>query len=222
MDKSDEIVIHISKNMKITVEELKNGVVSFKEVEPNTFVECIKSSLKQGMICSGVLPDNCVSYSSSEDGNRYVTIVVDEQKSDITYEKTLYEGFPLPRLIFGFYIDKSGRIYSVNLGVIAKGKVTPETKMYHYPFSNVGGFNLCTGGNSFPKITSLHQLCGIPNYILSMPNNNDRYEASHNKLRLEFRALLEHLKDKTSDYYYKNILIESGKKVKDFINWRSI
>ena len=50
-----------------------------------------------------------------------------------------------------------------------------------------------------------------------MPNNDDHFSASHNQLKLEHRDLLEHLKDKSPDYYYEKVLIPSGRTLKNFI-----
>ena len=50
-----------------------------------------------------------------------------------------------------------------------------------------------------------------------MPNNDDHYSPEANKPQLGYRDLLEHLKDKDSAYYYSDILITSGKTLKDFI-----
>lgn len=50
-----------------------------------------------------------------------------------------------------------------------------------------------------------------------MPNNDDNFDVRDNKLKLEYRDLLEHLKDKDPSYYYSDVLIPNGKTLKDFI-----
>ena len=90
---------------------------------------------------------------------------------------------------------------------------------YQYPFSNVSRFELCIGSNSMPDIKSLHQLNGLMYYIMSMPNNNDHYYPENSKLSMEYRELLEHLKDKEPSYYYSDVLIESNKTLKDFVTY---
>ena len=62
-----------------------------------------------------------------------------------------------------------------------------------------------------------NQLGGLPYYILKMPNNYDYYKESRTKLNLDYRGLLEHLKDKDSQYYYDNVLVETDKTLNDFI-----
>ena len=139
-------------------------------------------------------------------------------RADISYFGTEYKDFPLPKLVFGFQIMKDGRIGSCKLGVTADTDgVNPETKMYAYPFSNVNGFRLCTGNNVLPKCKSLHTLGSLPYHILSMPNNNDYFSPSNNKLGLEMRNLLELLKDKSSEFYYTDILIKNGAVLNDFM-----
>ena len=68
-----------------------------------------------------------------------------------------------------------------------------------------------------PSIKSLHQLNGLPYFILKMPNNYDYYKEERTKLNLDYRGLLEHLKDKDSQYYYDNVLIDMEKTLNDFI-----
>jgi hypothetical protein len=125
--------------------------------------------------------------------------------------------------MFGFHILREGRVGSCRLGIVGPDDVLkPETKMFVYPLSNVSGFRLCTGNNTFPKCTSLHTIGSLPYYILSMPNNNDMFSPQNNKPGLEMRDLLEVMKDKDPAYYYSEILIPSGKVLNDFITGRSI
>jgi hypothetical protein len=53
---------------------------------------------------------------------------------------------------------------------------------------------------------------------MAMPFNDDHFSSEKSRLKLESRALYEHLKDKDTAYYYSDVLLESGKTIKDFIN----
>ena len=166
-----ETVIRISDNGRITVEIENRGVKSFKQIAPDTLVECINKSLLRGAVHTG--------------------------------------------------ITQEGHIASCKLGVIENSnRINPNTKMYHYPLSNVSGFHICTGNNTFPKCTSLHTLSSLPYYIMSMPNNNDHFNPSLNKLGMEMRDLLELLKTKEPTFYYSNVLLPNGKVLNDFIQER--
>ncbi|MCI8521266.1 MAG: hypothetical protein HFE51_09915 [Clostridia bacterium] len=218
MSNDDILTLHIKNDCRIQVETEEDGVKLVKYTDADSILKCLKLSVKlSGWIESGILPQNCISYSGDASGNHFVAIVFDAKKADIMFEKTEYINFPLPRLVFGFNIDAAGNIEEIRLGVTEEGRLTPKSKMFVYPFSNVSDFKLCTGSNSLPQITSLHQLNGLPYFILKMPNNYDYYKEERTKLNMDYRSLLEHLKDKDSKYYYDNVLIEMGKTLNDFI-----
>jgi hypothetical protein len=215
---TDEMVIRINPvTGQMTVDETAGGVISRKHIDANTLLECLKRSIERGKISSGLLPPNVISVGLGEDGSFDVCLLHPELRADITYEKTEYRNFPLPRLVFGFHVSAEKRISSCRLGVIKDERLNPGTPMYVYPFSNVDGFDLCTGSNPLPKCESLHTLASVPYLLLAMPNNNHNYRSKRNKLNLEFRDLLEHLKHEDSEYYYSDVLIPNGKALRDFI-----
>jgi len=218
----NEIIIRIRSDGKIMVEGDDGGVKSFKQIAPDTLIECIGKSLRRGTLTSGLLPRGCILFTAHDDGDREIYLLHQENRADISYFGTEYKNFPLPRLVFGFRISKEGRVSSCRLGVIAsKDNIKPDTPMYHYPLSNVSGFSLCTGNNVLPKCESPHTLASLPYFIMAMPNNNDHFKHSHNKQGLEMRELLELLKDKEPEFYYSDILIPSGSVLDDFINGRN-
>lgn len=206
--KDDELVLHIREDKSIRLEFKENGEIRTKLVTVDTLIDCIKSSLSGICISTGLLPANalCVT-TDTEKGQRFVTMEFPEERAAVTYMNTEYPDFPLPRLLFGFRIEDSGRISGVNMGVPDLGKLTPDTRMFCYPFSNVSRFSLCTGANSLPHIKSLQQLSSLPYYILSLPDNDDHYTERNNRLNLGHRDLLEHLRDKDRKYYYDQILV---------------
>ena len=69
-----------------------------------------------------------------------------------------------------------------------------------------------------PKCESLHTLSSLPYLILEIPNNDDHYSVRDNRMGMEYRELLEHLKDKAPSYYYDNILVPENKTINDFIS----
>ena len=91
--------------------------------------------------------------------------------------------------------------------------------MFCYPFSNVtqSNFHLCTGSNVLPVYKTTGSISNLPGYLLRLPNNDDCFSTRNNKLHMEYRDLLEHLKDKDPSYYYSDVLIPNGKTLKDFI-----
>ena len=59
-------------------------------------------------------------------------------------------------------------------------------------------------------------LGNIMDYILGLPNNDDHFHREYNRPELCQRELMDHLSDKTPEYYYSDILIPSGKTLADF------
>lgn len=204
----NEVLLHIFDDGNVHVEITEGVKVTTKSIAVDTLVNCIKSSLRSTVIQSGLLPRNVVATAFSTDGSyRRVIVELASERATITYGNTEYENFPLPRMLFAFEVAQNGRVSGVEVAVCGQGKLTPETPLYYYPFSNVNGFNMCTGGNPLPKIESLSQLENLPDFIVSIPDNDDYYKEDHNSLNLGHRDLLEHLRDKDRQYYYDRILV---------------
>lgn len=216
--RNNEVIIHIKEDTTVRLEICEKGRTRTKLISPETLFECIKGSLKKEPYSTGLLPPNILSVKGDDTGIKYAVVEYQYEKADITYFQTEYKDFPLPRLIFGFRIESEGRISAVNMGVPALGKLTPETPMFYYPFSNVAKFSLCTGSNTLPKIKTLQSLQHLPDFVLSWPDNDDRYSAAYNKMQMERRDLMEHLKDKDRQYYYDSVLVSMPKTtLKDFL-----
>ena len=105
------------------------------------------------------------------------------------------------------------------MGVAADERPTMNSVMYRYPFSNVGGSmgTICIGRNALPQYKTPHALASLPTFLLSIPNGDHSFNALNNKLGMQYRDLLEQLKDKEPSYYYSDVLIPNGKTLKDFI-----
>lgn len=214
----DELVLHIREDKTILVEIREKGVVRTKLIDIDALLDCLTDSMGGIQIQTGILPSNIISLTIRDD-SRYAVVEFPDEYADITYMSTTYEHFPLPRLLFGFRLESSGRISAVNLGVPALGKLTEKTPMFAYPFSNVNRFLLCTGANSLPRIPVLQSLQNLPGFIVSLPDNDDYFHEQYNRLGLGHRDLLEHLRDKDRTYYYDHVLVPMpGVTLKNFIS----
>ena len=108
-----ETVIRIRDDGRIMVETTdKEGLKGFKEIAPDMLVKCIDKSLLRGAMHTGLLPENCLSFSSYDDGSRDIVLLHEECRADISYYDTEYKNFPLPRLVFGFRLTEEGRVSS--------------------------------------------------------------------------------------------------------------
>lgn len=213
-----EMTIRIDPDARtIKVESRDNGLISFKEITEKTFYECIKKSIQRQHVTTGFLPPNCFHVAIGTDSSKSYCIWHPELYADISYFGTEYPHFPLPRLVFGFRVSEEGKVFDCRLGVIEDKAPTEKTIMYHYPFSNVGGFRLCTGNNPLPVYKRPVTLGTLPGFLLRLPNNNDSFNPQNNRMNMPYRELLNHLKDKEPAYYYSDVLLPNGKTLNDFI-----
>lgn len=209
----DTRILIASDRGEIVVEQLgADGVVTRKNIAPDSLMRSITNSrVDDGVYHSGLLPSGCIASSFAKETQTYFLRHPD-LVADFTYEGTEYPNFPIPRLVFGLtYLPKEQKVSKCKVFVVADEKLTSESKLYHYPFSNVGSDgSICMGNNALPRYQRPEQLSTLPDYILRIPNNNDHYKTQSNQQGLQYRDLLEHLKDKSSAYYYERILVESG------------
>lgn len=220
---SAEMVIRIAPNEEtVIVEEHKPGnIVAYKEISAiDLYFSLFSSYISRDFLSSGFLPDNCFSVSICGLERCYY-LWNHELRADITYQEAEYLDFPIPRLVFGIRMLENGRVADCSLGVVADEKPSPESMMYYYPFSNVYRDGMvCVGNNVLPKYRDPRKLWQFPRYLLGLPDNDDFYDRKLNRLELDHKELLEHLKDKDPAYYYSDILVPSGKTLQDFIDTR--
>jgi len=220
---SRDIVVRISPERNtLTVEEQKpGGIVAMKRISPlDLYFSIYGSYFNRDMLSSGFLPENCL-HIAMDRKEKIFTIWHPELYTDVAYGEKEYLKFPIPRLVFGIRLLETGRIADCSLGVVADEKPTPETPMFHYPFSNVHPNSMvCTGNNVLPKYKKQTALWNFPRYLLGLPDNDDMYDPKNNKLQLSHSELLEHLKDKDPAYYYSDVLVPNGKTLQDFISRR--
>ena len=119
MSAKRELVLRITPNERsIRVEEMKDGVTSFKEIALETFYDCVRYSIRHEGVQSGFLPQNCFHVSVSENGDRDFCLWHPHLHADISYFGTEYPDFPLPRLVFRFRVSQEGKVFDCRLGVV--------------------------------------------------------------------------------------------------------
>ena len=218
-----DTVLRISPTRKTFIVEVHRpgGIVTYKEISPmDVYLALNGSYYSQVALSSGFLPDNCLHVSISSTEKQFV-LWNPELRADVTYQNVEYLNFPIPRLVFGIRMMDNGRVVECSIGVVADEKPTPETAMYHYPFSNVHpDGKVCTGNNVMPRYRKLSALKHFPRYLLGLPDNDDMFSSENNRLGLGHRELLEHLKEKDPSYYYSDVLVPSGKTLQEFISRR--
>ena len=206
----DEIAITINPLAEtIRVAETKDGVTRVKGVSSESVIRCFEQSISESKcVDSGFLPENCLAVSIAARSKRFV-LSHPSLRADIVYHDTMYERFPLPRLVFGFEVASGGRIARCEVAVVADEKPTPETKLFEWPFSNVyPNGSVCTGAaNTLPAHKNARTLSSLSHFVLSLPNNDHNFSRANNRPKLGYRELLDLMKDKEPSYWYEHILI---------------
>lgn len=210
------------KEGRITVERTQGPLISRKEITQEQFLTCFRKSVHineaSKVYATGLLPFNTLAVKQTE-AQTSLLLWHPHLYADVSLYKTPYPHFPIPRLIFGFSVEaETGLVSNCRIGVVENEVPTPDTIMYRYPFSNVNPRgSLCIGNNELPKYRELRKSGGLPAFLLSIPNNFDSYCVEANQLGLDYRDLMEHLKDKEPAYYYTDILVPNGETLAQFI-----
>ena len=224
MEKKYDMIIRInSERAEVEVEQRsKRGVISRKNISPQSLSDCILTSrYDDESHPTGLLPEGCIAVVM-EKKHIYYFIRYPELYTDFSYFGTEYPSFPIPRMVFRFkYLREERKVVESALCVVKDERLTRDTPTYRYPFSNVhGNQSICLGNNALPVYKDPARLHTLAAYILRMPNNDDLYSDQNNRLHAGFRDLLEQMKNKTPAHYYTDVLVKDGKTLKDFLNGR--
>lgn len=140
------------------------------------------------------------------------------------YEDTMYD-VCLPALVFSFTVDQE-RIVNTCVFVMADEKPADKSRLYRYPFGNVGmNGSVCWGGNRLPTVKSLKDLEEAMLLFINSPTNNDYYQGKDYCAHAELsqRELFEILKDKNRYPEEYLVPVKEGKRPKvlrDLMPWR--
>ena len=212
-----EAILHFEPLQTQVKTELidQNGRHRVKFIDNEDLMHAIRQNSYVPPLHSGLLPPNCVALTTHRE-QWTVTLTSDFDRCEVTYHNTMYENFPVPRLLLSCTIN-GDKLKNFRLAIAAAGELTPQTALFQCPFPNVNGFSLCVGSNAFTGYDSIRKLRTLVHHVMAVPFGDDYYRPEQTRLHLSARALFNHLKDKTPDYYYSHVLIPSGKTVSDFI-----
>ena len=204
----------------VNIDIYQDNTISHKVITLSDLEKCFFQSQETDQMCfNGLLPSGILSYSVSAT-ETYVVLRYPEQKItySYTYSDSPYLSFPMPNLIFGILLNKEHMVLRTLLRVIPQGALSLDSPLYYYPLSNVhDNGEICMGRNEALIYDNLQALENYPQYVLSLPNNNDLFNSAHNKRRLEHKKLLDTLAKRNPDYYYNHILVQvPGQTLKDF------
>ena len=213
-----EAVLHLDPRQLLVKTELvyDGGRRQVKHVYADELAESLRQCTRTAPVATGLLPPGCLAV-------RYhnavwdVTLLSEPARCDVTYQKTVFRDFPLPRFAVRCCVSSKGNIGNVRLAIVGQGVVSPESRLYTCPFPNVSGVNLCIGSNTLTGYDSLYKLRTLPHRLMAIPFGDDYYRPENNRPGLPARELFEYLSDKTPEDYYRSVLVRSNRTLADFI-----
>ena len=113
--------IHINTaTAQVLVEQRKkNGVISRKNISPQSLSECfLTSRVDDERHSTGLLPEDCIM-AVMEKKFTYYFVRYPELYADFRYFDTEYRRFPIPRLVFGFkYLPMDHKVAGCSVCVV--------------------------------------------------------------------------------------------------------
>lgn len=138
-------------------------------------------------------------YLKHIDGTWYVIYRKPTRENLVLRGKT-YENVGVPAMIFGVLIINN-RISKCNVACVKTDKVTEDTDLYRYPFSNIFNYGgVCWGNNQMSSInfSKIDEILYIPDMFIAMPNSEHSYDKSNNSEE-DYEDLLEKSQNKDFD-----------------------
>ena len=216
---------------KITIEN-SDGLKSIKYLSFTNTLNLLNASMRESaedndltvgeIKLSTIFPgDNIISTIQIKElvnSNATWYILLREGVSaNFKYKNKVYNNVAMPKTLFAIKVFND-RCCNIKIAAVKTNRITNNTTIYRYPFSNVFDTrNVCLGSNTFSDfdLNGIQNLPMIPEMFLAMTNNNDGYAGS-NTSNFQYEELLELLSESTFD---NNILRESytSKTYNDFI-----
>lgn len=135
---------------------------------------------------------------------RTIGVVVPAGKYTYNYRGELFE-IPFPQMLFVFSL-REGKLQKCQVFALQKGQVTKQSKLYRFPFGNVGiNGAVCFGENILPTFNGLQELETFFRFVLAMEHNDDYFISPDDKVQ---RELVEKLSKENE--FDNSLLIECG------------
>lgn len=216
---------------KITIEN-SDGLKSIKYLSFTNTLNLLNASIRESsedndavlgdVNLSAIFPgDNIISTiqikESVSSGATWYILLREGVSANFKYQNKVYKNVAMPKTLFAIKVFND-RCCNIKIAAVKTNRITNNTTIYRYPFSNVFDTrNVCLGSNTFSDfdLNGIQNLPMIPEMFLAMTNNNDGYAGS-NTSNFQYEELLEVLSESTFD---NNILRESytSKTYNDFI-----
>lgn len=210
----------------VSIESIENGRKKTKEIGTKDFINLVSSTkIESGKFKAIISPimneyeDIKLIQWAKLDKSKYLHVFIKKASKNYMqiYEDSYgYCGYPT--LIFGI-VTVNENFNRMFLTVSKDLNITENTLLFKYPFSNVSNysFSVCTGGNRINyKLNTIEDFNKVIDSFFYMPNTFESFSLDCNSKSLDFRALVETLKNTSFD---EDLLIQNNSHptYKDFI-----
>lgn len=147
--------------------------VTSRVAERDWVLEVLERYIPKKKACSSpLLPKNCFIYQELLDGAKLVGIEVGAQRFDVQYHRNHFEDVGHPKMLFLFTLRGENAL-QCRLVCVKDNVLTPETKLYQYPFSNVHkNTDTCWPDLRKYKVKSIAHVGTLPFAFMNSANNN--------------------------------------------------
>ena len=196
--------------------------ILFSDLAP-VLLSSVEKDNEKKALDSNILPNNdalgvsTVRYRKNSNDTEEYFLLLKRTRCDIKYHSDLFKDVGIPNLIFMIKIFE-GQLRTMRVCAVKETRITNNTQIYHYPFSNVGSDgSVCFGRNAIYEFRydNIENLFSVPFIFLSMPNNDDMY--GDNLSDLKYRELLTLLENEDFDDEFLK-----ERKRTTFGNWSSL
>ncbi len=134
-----------------------------------------------------------------------IGVLIPADKYDFNYNGDIFE-IPFPQMLFVYELQEE-RLSSCRCFALKKGWITAETKLYEFPFGNIGnrGGSICFGSNKLPPFKNLSELETFYRFVLALEHTDDFYIPVNDKSQ---RQLIEELAQEQE--FDESLLLEVG------------
>lgn len=230
----EKITLEFSNDYNILVnqEDLHTGRVKSKHITIDDLVDILQNISQYGVKKtpvakteeSNVLYNSPLMYSANgvsiiknviyKDGKEKIFLKREKLVSHFCCYDTIYN-VHTPSLVFIVNLRDS-ILTGVSVFAIKDDIIKEDTKLYHYPFSNVYSTgHICFGSNNVKdkEIRDMRSLLTIPAMFLSMPSTHDLHK-NVNTYDLQSRSLYSYLEENEFD---ENKLVEVGQTISSLV-----
>lgn len=194
---------------RVTCEE--KGIATVKNLTiEQTLVLLGKSTYERSQVKyydPGEMPYGYVKHLAGDRADTFkIALLYPAKKRGIKYFNDTYF-VPYPNVLYIYEVRK-GYVQTKSCFAVKDKVITPETKLYRFPFGNVTGDTggMCYGNIKLPKLKEMNDITKVVDLFLSGDVNNDLWHGNISQKKWKQFELFQHIENKKT--FPGNLLVE--------------